>query len=226
MIRMNIGWWPLAQLRLETPRLELRLPSEADLAALAALAALGVHDPLVQPFTVPWTDVSPPERARGTLQYQWRQWGQWTPEKWALELAVVHQGSVVGIQSMAADNFAVLREVSTGSWLGLEHHGKGIGTEMRAAVLYLAFAGLGAEHAVSSAFIDNPASLRVSRRLGYADDGIERQVSRGKPAVIKRLRLDRDTWQATQEVPVTIHGLPPCLSMFGISASAGSDDGG
>ena len=117
----------------------------------------------------------------------------------------------------------MLREVSTGSWLGLEHHGQGIGTEMRAAVLYLAFAGLGAEHAVSSAFIDNPASLWVSRKLGYANDGIERQVSRGQPAVIQRLRLDRDTWQATQKVPVTIHGLQPCLHMFGISASPGCD---
>ncbi len=223
---MNLDWWPLAQLRLETPRLELRLPSEADLQALAALAALGVHDPLVQPFTVPWTDVSPQERARGTLQYQWRQWGLWTPERWALELAVVHDGAVVGIQSAAADNFAVLREVSTASWLGLEHHGRGIGTEMRAAILYLAFAGLGAEHAVSSAFIDNPASLWVSRKLGYADDGIERQLNRGKPAVIQRLRLDRDTWQATQTVPVTIRGLRPCLSMFGVSASAGSDYAG
>ncbi len=223
---MSLDWWPLAQLRLETPRLELRVPSEADLTALAALAALGVHDPLVQPFTVPWTDVSPPERARGTMQYQWRQWGLWTAEKWGLELAVVHDGTVLGIQSVAADNFAVLREVSTGSWLGREHHGQGIGTEMRAAVLYLAFAGLGAEHAVSSAFIDNPASLWVSRKLGYANDGIERQVSRGQPAVIQRLRLDRDTWQATQKVPVTIHGLQPCLHMFGISASPGDGHGG
>ncbi len=222
---MNLDWWPLAGLRLETPRLELRVPSQADLTALAALAALGVHDPLVQPFTVPWTDVSPPERARGTLQYQWRQWGLWTPERWGLELAVVHDDTVVGIQSVAADNFAVLREVSTGSWLGLEHHGQGIGTEMRAAVLYLAFAGLGAEHAVWSAFTDNPASLWVSRKLGYADDGIERQVSRGKPAVIQRLRLDRDTWHATQKVPVTIHGLQPCLHMFGVSASAGGSHG-
>ena len=176
---MNPEWWPLAQLRLQTPRLELRLPAEQDLDVLAALAARGVHDALVQPFTFPWTDVSPAERARGTLQYQWRQWGEWTPESWGLELAVVHDGTVVGIQSMAAENFAVLRQVSTGSWLGISHQGKGIGTEMRAAILYLAFAGLGAPDAVSAAFTDNPASLGVSRKLVYAEDGIERRVSRG-----------------------------------------------
>jgi RimJ/RimL family protein N-acetyltransferase len=218
MQRMKAGWWPLAQLRLRTPQLELRLPSEEDLYALADLAALGVHDPLVQPFTVPWTDVSPADRARGTMQYHWRTWGEWRPESWALELAVVRDGTVVGTQGVSATDFAVLRQVSTGSWLGLPHQGKGIGTEMRGAVLHLAFAGLGATSAVSAAFTDNPASLRVSRKLGYSDDGIQRQVSRGKPAIVQRLRLDRAAWQAHQSVPVTIDGLRPCLPLFGLPA--------
>jgi len=46
----------------------------------------------------------------------------------------------------------------------------------RAAVLQLAFQGLGAQQAVSAAFEGNPASLRVSRKLGYRDDGIEWHV--------------------------------------------------
>jgi len=213
---VNSQWWPLARLRLETPRLQLRVPSESDLDALASLAALGVHDPLVQPFFTPWTDVQPAERARATLQYQWALWGGWRPEHWSLELAVVRDGTVVGIQGMSATNFAVVREVSTGSWLGIEHHGQGIGSEMRAAILYLAFEGLGAREAVSAAFSDNAASLRVSRKLGYADDGISRTMSRGKPAVTQRLRLSRATWAANQTVPVTIHGLEECLAMFGI----------
>jgi RimJ/RimL family protein N-acetyltransferase len=74
---------------------------------------------------------------------------------------------------------------------------------MRAAVLQLAFAGLGAEYAISSAFIDNAASLAVSRKLGYADDGIEHRVRRGQPATA-RLRLDRRTWEATHRTPVSI----------------------
>jgi len=57
--------------------------------------------------------------------------------------------------------------VSTGSWLGMRHQGKGFGTEMRAAILMLAFDHLGAKTARSSAFTDNPRSLAVSRRLGY-----------------------------------------------------------
>ena len=41
---------------------------------------------------------------------------------------------------------------------------------MRAAVLHLAFDGLGARRAVSDAFEDNPGWLGVSRKLGYRDD--------------------------------------------------------
>ncbi|HUC26762.1 MAG TPA: GNAT family N-acetyltransferase [Streptosporangiaceae bacterium] len=211
-------WWPLFQLRLQTPRLELRLPSDSDLDVLAGLAASGVHDPAVQPFAIPWTDVPPPQRARSVLQYHWLQRAAWKPDSWTLDFAVVRDGMVVGTQGMSAHDFAVLREVSTGSWLGREHHGAGTGTEMRAGVLHLAFAGLGAQSAMSGAFTDNPASLAVSRKLGYVVDGIERHVSRGQPAKTMRLRLDRQTWEATHAVPVTIIGLEPCLPLFGLRA--------
>jgi RimJ/RimL family protein N-acetyltransferase len=94
---------------------------------------------------------------------------------------------------------------------------------MRAAVLHLAFAGLGAEFATTSAFTDNASSLGVSRKLGYLPDGIRRQVSQGRPAVLQLLRLDRAGWEAHQRVPVEITGLAPCLPSFGLPpASPGS----
>jgi RimJ/RimL family protein N-acetyltransferase len=210
--------WPLADLWLQTPDLELRWPGLDDLHALAGLAAAGVHDPGVQPFMVAWTDAPPEQRARGTLQYHWSRWGSWTPSDWMLELAVIRDGTVVGTQGIGAHDFAVLREVHTGSWLGRAYQGQGIGTQMRAAVLQLAFEGLGARWAVSAAFDDNPASLGVSRKLGYRDDGIEWHLVRGRPALTRRLRLDRAGWQAARTVPVQIHGLPPCLPLFGLPA--------
>jgi RimJ/RimL family protein N-acetyltransferase len=209
----------MAGLRLRTPALELRWPSPDDLDALAELAAAGVHDPEVQPFMVAWTDAPPDERARGTLQYHWSRWASWRPSDWMLELAVVRDGTVVGVQAIGARDFAVLREVSTGSWLGRRHQGQGTGTQMRAAVLHLAFEGLGARYAVSAAFEDNAASLGVSRKLGYRDDGIERHVVRGRPATTRRLRLTRAGWKAAQAIPVQIHGLQPCLSLFGLPSS-------
>jgi RimJ/RimL family protein N-acetyltransferase len=214
---MTSAYWPLTGLRLRTARLELRWPSMDDLDALAGLAAAGVHDPGVQPFTVPWTDAEPAERARGLLQYHWRRWSSWQPADWSFDFAVVHGGEVVGAQGLDGRDFAVGREVSTGSWLGRTYQGRGIGTEMRAAVLHLAFEGLSAEYATSEAFEDNAASLAVSRKLGYADDGIERHVVRGKAATLRRLRIDRAAWRARQSPPVEIEGLAECLSCFGLT---------
>jgi RimJ/RimL family protein N-acetyltransferase len=137
-----------------------------------------------------------------------------------LELAVVRDGTVVGVQAIGARDFTVLREVSTGSWLGRRHQGQGTGTQMRTAVLHLAFEGLSAQHAVSAAFEDNAASLSVSRKLGYRDDGIERHVVRGRPATTRRLRLTRARWEAARAIPVQIHGLEPCLPHFGLPAGS------
>ncbi|MEV7801562.1 GNAT family protein [Microbispora sp. NPDC088329] len=211
--------WPLFALRLTTPRLELRLPDLDDLDALADRAAEGVHDSDAMPFGVPWTDAPPHERARSTVQFHFRQWGAWSPGDWSCCFVTVWEGQVVGMQAMSAVDFAVTREISTGSWLGQRFQGRGIGTEMRAAVLHLAFAGLGARYARSSAFTDNPRSLAVSRKLGYRDDGLSVHTRRSEAVLQQRLRLSREEWTAPGGFG--IHGLEPCLPLFGIDAPDG-----
>jgi RimJ/RimL family protein N-acetyltransferase len=212
--------WPLFGLRLRTPRLELRVPDLDDLGALADLAAAGVHDPAVQPFAAGWTDAEPEQVARNVLQWQWSMMGRWSPQDWGLQFVAVAGGRVIGTQALDGRDFAVLRQVGTGSWLGREFHGQGYGTEMRAAVLHLAFDGLHAEYATSEAFADNDASYGVSRKLGYIDNGVERHLVRGKPVVGRRLRLDREGWAAARTVEVTVEGLEPCLPMLGLGASS------
>lgn len=214
--------WPLFGLVLRTPRLELRLPSLERLAELGELAAEGVHDPAQMPFFVAWTDQPPAHRARAVMQYQWSQWGRLTPASWALELVVIAGGTAVGLQGITGRDFALTREVDSGSWLGRRHQGQGYGTEMRAAVLHLAFAGLGAELARSGAFTDNAASLGVSRKLGYVPDGTARHVVRDRPVTEQRLLLDRERWAAHRSVPVEIEGLAPCLPLLGADATAGA----
>ncbi|HEX5496429.1 MAG TPA: GNAT family protein [Mycobacteriales bacterium] len=222
--------WPLFELRLRTPELELRVPTPEDLEALADLAAEGVHDPAVMPFIEPWTDAEPAARARSVLQWHWRCWSEWSQRNWRLEFAVLADTDegrrVVGSQAVCAKEFSVLREVLTGSWLGRRFQGRGIGTEMRAAVLHLAFAELGAEYAISDAFTDNAASFGVSRRLGYTPDGIARMVVRNRAVASRRLRLDRAGWQAHRTVDVTVEGLAACRHMFALlrSGSAGAFD--
>ena len=212
---MKVSHFPLYQLRIRTPRLELRLPDLDELDALAGLAAEGVHDPDRMPFLVPWTDLPPAERARGVIQRHWRLLGAWTPEEWSLNLTVFADGRPVGLQMIGARDFKVLRQVNTGSWLGLRHHGKGIGTEMRAAVLHLAFAELGAEEATSASLMDNHASLAVSRKLGYRENGTVRVRVRDEAKRDQNLTLDRDRWQWHRTVPVEVDGLDACRAEFG-----------
>ena len=156
---MTSNRWPLFGLRLRTPRLELRLPTPADLDALADLAAAGVHDEDTQPFTAAWTDAPPDQRALSTVQHHWSAWGSWKPAQWTLNLVADRDGTIVGTQG---------------------------------------------------------ASLAVSRKHGYADDGVDRVVIRGQAAVVRRLRLDRPTWEAHRRIPVEIEGLGPCLEHFGV----------
>ena len=208
---MLIDHWPLRGLRLVTERLVLRQPDEGELAALADVAAAGVHQPGEQPFLTPWTDRPPSERARGVLQGYWEDLSSWTPQNWALQLGVFRDGVPLGIVALRATDFAILREVKTWSWLGLEHHGQGFGTEARRALLHLAFAGLDAEAALTEVFQDNAGSQGVSRKLGYRPDGISRDVLHGKPVVSDRLRLTREDWQ---ETPVEVVGLEDCRSWF------------
>jgi RimJ/RimL family protein N-acetyltransferase len=215
---MTSPYWPLTGLRLRTPDLELRWPALADLDVLAGLAAEGVHDPAVQPFAVAWTDAPPAGRARSVVQYHWSRWGSWQPSDWSLDLVADRAGTIVGSQQVAGRDFAVRREVSTGSWVGRRFQGQGIGTQMRAAVLQLAFEGLHAEAATSGAYDDNTASLAVSAKLGYAGDGTERHAVRGQLALLHRLRLDLPTWQAHRSIPVQIEGLSPCLPGFGLAS--------
>jgi RimJ/RimL family protein N-acetyltransferase len=182
--------WPLRDLVLRTPRLELRPDDDPGLRELVEVAYDGVHDPAAMPFLTPWTDADPQYLGRGMLQFFWSQRAALKPEAWNLHFLVRHQGRVLGVQSVAGRDFGVLRTVDTGSWLGLAHQGHGFGTEMRAAVLQFVFDHLGAVEATSGAFADNPASLRVSEKLGYRRNGTTTHLRRGKPATEVLLRLE------------------------------------
>ena len=60
---------------------------------------------------------------------------------------------------------------------------------MRQAICAFAFDHLGAEEITSGAFTNNPASLAVSRKLGYQMNGRNRHASRGELAMNQRLVL-------------------------------------
>jgi len=216
---MLIDHWPFIGLQLTTDRLELRVPSDEELAEVAMVAAEGVHEPDERPYLTPWTDLPPPERIVHVMKQHWSRRGDWSAHAWALELAVFHEHRPIGMVALRGRDFAILREVKTESWLGRKHHGNGLGTEARTALLHLAFDGLGAGAALSDVFQDNPASQGVSRKLGYQHDGISQDVLDGRAVTSDRLRLTRETWDERTHLTVMMTGLSPCLPLFGVIPS-------
>lgn len=217
---MLTDYLPVYRIRLRTGRLELRLPDFDDLVALADQAAAGIHDPGFMPFVVPWTEAEPLERGRATIQVQMRAIASSTPDDWALPFVTVHEGKVIGMQEVTARQFNVTKEATTGSWLGLAHHGQGFGTEMRAAVLAFLFEGLGADYALSASFDGNESSAGVSRKLGYRADGIEHKVLGDVRRIDRRWRLSREDWEAHRTHEVAIEGLDEdTRAMLGLGAA-------
>jgi RimJ/RimL family protein N-acetyltransferase/predicted GNAT family acetyltransferase len=204
----------LTGLRIHTPRLDLRLATRAELRALAEVARRGIHPRSEMPFTVAWTDgVSSPSFVDAFVAHHEDRLAAWKRSNWTLNLVAFHRGRPIGSQAIRAQSFARTRRVETGSWLGRRWQRRGLGTEMRAAVLELAFRGLGAREAWSGAHDDNIASFRVSEKLGYAVDGEEWHRPRGERVHTVRLVRRRRGWRSP--VPVTIEGLAPLLPLFG-----------
>ncbi len=93
----------------------------------------------------------------------------------------------IGIERAGEDG-----TVELGYWIARPFWGQGIATEAGAAVLEIA-AMIGHRAAVASHFLDNPASGKVLRKLGFEPTGrIEERWScgRGAPAQAAQYRRD------------------------------------
>lgn len=207
--------WPPYALCVTAGDLTLRAVRESDLAELVELVAGGIHDPGSLPFDQPWTAVTDPvQRAVQYVRYQSSIKASFTPDAFNLELAVRVGEQIVGIQGLTTREFGVSRTGETGSWLGMSHQGRGIGTRMRQAVCAFAFDTLGAHQVTSSAFVDNPASLAVSRKVGYRLNGVRTKVRAGVAASNQQLLLTPDAF--VRGDPVTVDGAEPLLGFLGL----------
>jgi RimJ/RimL family protein N-acetyltransferase len=214
---MGHPYWPLFDLVVRTPRLTLRYIDDRIGAEVAALAARGVHDPSTMPFVVPWTEAESPYLERGAFQFWWRCRAETTVERWTVNYAVFVDDVVVGAGGVSATEFPVLRTFETGSWLGRQYQGQGLGREVREAALHLGFDGFGAEYATTGAFDDNAASLGVTRRLGYEPNGSRLVVRRGEPATLSNFRMTRHHWVAIRRPDISVEGAEAVRSLLGIS---------
>jgi RimJ/RimL family protein N-acetyltransferase len=199
-------------LLLRTPRLELRPVGDDDLRELLATAHDGVHPPAEMPFAVPWTDtLGTPEGDASFVDFHRVARASIGPDEWRLLFCVRTDGAAAGVQGIDAERFAETRIVATGSWLGTAYQRRGLGTEMRAAVLELAFSVLGAERATSGAIDGNVASRRVSEKLGYHVVGRSTVAPRGVDVGHTDLELTRGDWESGRTIPVDVQGAGPEL---------------
>jgi RimJ/RimL family protein N-acetyltransferase len=208
--------WPLYDLRLTTGDLELRVPAEAELPAFAEVAGRGIHPAAEMPFGIAWTDLPAAERVRSSYQFWMSTRAGWTVDGWTLTLGVWVAGEPAGFQDLRGPEFPKYRTVGTGSWLGSTFQRRGIGKLMRQAALTLAFDHLGAQLAETEAFIDNPASNRVSLAIGYEPNGFGQLAPRGVPRETQRFRLTLAGWRARPRPEVTVEGLESSFELFGV----------
>jgi RimJ/RimL family protein N-acetyltransferase len=207
--------WPFFDLRIRSGEVMLRGVTDADLEPLlAALPADLELDPRMEAFRE-LPEVR--DRERRFVAGLWSHRGQWSPSSWCLDLVVEHRGAVVGVQSLEGDDFPTLRTVDSASWLATQVRGHGLGTAMRTGILALAFEHLDAEAAVTSAEHSNAASLGVSRRLGYADNGVGRVHGADGAVDLQYLRLTREAWTASGRT-AEVAGVQACLPWFGIAS--------
>lgn len=206
--------FPPLGIRITSGRLELRGIGPDEMLALLDVARDGIHPGEFMPFSHPWTDAGADELPLNYLQWWARGMATWSRDAWALDLCVLWQGEVVGVQGVATTDFPTMRHGETGSWLGRRFQSRGIGTVMRQAMCAFLFDHLDFEFITSVAFADNPASLRVSEKIGYRDNGLDWNVRRGERAPSRRLLLVREDF--VPGPPISVDGAAPLRALIGL----------
>lgn len=170
-----------------------------DLPAVAAAAAAGIHDDSLRPFTRAWAGKDPLAMGQALASRYWKYRALSPTEEWALPLIARHHGDIVGVQGFEAVKYCVLRTPDPFSWLTSSVQGQGIGTLMRQALCAFLFDELDAVAITSGAYLDNPASAAVSRKVGFASNGAKRELRDDGAADHLKFILDRERFNRLEE---------------------------
>ncbi len=209
--------YPPLNVQVHTPRLSLLGATDTLLDHLLPTVRKGVAKAAPWPFDDPMSLYKDgPEREWAWLRGVWAGRGQVSDRFWRLYFVVVVAGEPLGMQDLIGVNFSAFGTVSTFSWLSPDARGRGLGKEMRQAVLHLAFEGLSAQEAGSEAFVDNHASNRVSNAMGYEPNGTTWSTRRGAAAEMNRWRLTREQWMKGRRSDIQLLGVADCLPVLGI----------
>ncbi len=205
--------WPLHGIRLTTPDLALTAMAEPDLPLVLSLLPADLD---LNPHATTYAGLGREANRRAVvMQGYWRALGLWSPSDWMLPFVVRRAGEVIGVQWLEGPDYLTDHTVDSSSWLVPGERGRGLGRQMRAAVLDLAFGPLGAEAAISSAVTANAASLGVSQSLGY--HATHTSVLPHSGEVLQHVRLERDAWRAGRAAgTTTLECVDAALPFFGL----------
>lgn len=164
---------------IKTKRLLLRPPELADARRISLLA--GDYDVASMTGTIPYP-------------YSEQQAVEWIESVQSGEegvvFAILHRDELVGCTGYRAFGFD---HAELGYWIGKSYWGQGYASEAVEALIGHAF-DLGAfDYLLAGHFIDNPASERVIRKLGFVAQGGEIRdcAARGAKTRCLTYRLDR-----------------------------------
>jgi [ribosomal protein S5]-alanine N-acetyltransferase len=162
-----------------TDRLELRLPELSDAARIALLA--GDYEVASMTGTIPHP-------------YSEQLAAEWIASALAGEegvvFAILNSGALVGCTGYRG--FGERAEI--GYWIGKPYWGRGYASEAVKALIAHAFESDDFAYLTAGHFVDNPASERVIRKLGFKPLGNEMRdcAARGEKAHCLTYRLDRE----------------------------------
>ena len=169
---------------LETERLRLRRPTLADVKAIARLAddrriaenTRRLPHPYSQDHAIEFVRATADDN-RGTV--------------FLIENNFVPIG-VAGVDWRQPD------APELGYWLGVEHWGRGFGTEAARAVIDFTFEEFDVEHLMSGARVANPSSRNILEKCGFQWSGVElhRFEALGSSTPVDCFRLARSVWSS------------------------------
>ena len=212
---------PLYGLRLRTDRLELRWPDEEELVALGRLARDRV---CTSPERCPSWCRGPIDIGRAGLRGRVRRIttsvvrDSWQPHELAARAGRLGRGRADRRAGASSDTSSRPRgELSHGLLARAEpSRASGYGTEMRAAILELAFHGLGASGGALHGARRRPTRRCGSRRSWATSRTREAWIEvRGERRLDRSMRLTRDRWIDQERISVRISGLEPASRYLG-----------
>jgi RimJ/RimL family protein N-acetyltransferase len=172
---------------LETERLLLRRPTLADVKAIARLANDRRIAENTRRLPHPYSVGDAIDFVRGTAT-----------GNGDTVFLIENDSSPIG---MVGIDWRQPNAPELGYWLGLEHWGRGFGTEAARAVIDFTFEEFDAEHLIAGARVSNPSSRNILEKCGFQWSGVELHRFRalGSSTPVDCFRLSRSVWSSLKQ---------------------------